>query len=69
MKIEWIKINLSDSVPSFPFLLSDEYENVYVGTNSFDYYDASYWFPMPKYPMSDPVITNDRWIDLSFKRE
>jgi len=52
VKIEWIKINLSDSVPSSPFLLSDEYEHVYVGSIAFDYYDASYWFPMPKYPES-----------------
>jgi len=60
---EWIKINIEkDKPPSPPFLLSDEYENIYVGHTSFDYYDAVYWFPIPKYPLEKGIITNDEWI-------
>ena len=60
---EWIKINPeTDDIPAVPFLLSDEFENVYVGVGAFDYYDALYWYPMPKYPFSDIIITNDKCI-------
>ena len=51
-KNEWKKIDrVNDDVPDPPFLLSDEYGMVYVGSTSFDYYDAEYWFPMPEYPV------------------
>ena len=68
MNMEWIKINHEDdNVPLCPFLLSDEYVNVYVGVTAFDYYDAVYWFPMPKYPMGDAIITNDEWVTKAAK--
>lgn len=65
----WIKIDFeNDKVPEGEFLLSDEFGNVYVGHNAFDYYDAVYWFPMPKYPLfSDGIITNDEWVNLLAK--
>lgn len=47
--MEWIKVDKSGDCPLLPVFLSDEFENVYVGHSSFDYYDAEYWFPMPKY--------------------
>ncbi len=60
---EWIKIDFeNDDVPSPPFFLSGEFENVYVGFTAFDYYDAKYWFPIPKYPFHDVIITNDLCI-------
>ena len=64
--MEWIKINPEkDDIPDSPFFLSDEYGNVYVGSTSFDYYDAVYWFPFPKYPFPEQIITNDNWVNLT----
>lgn len=49
--MEWIKIAKQGSMPlDSPFLLRDEFGNVYVGFTAFDYYDAQYWFPMPMLP-------------------
>jgi hypothetical protein len=63
MTAEWIKINPEiDDIPEAPFLISDEYGNVSVGSISYDYYDAKYWYPMPKYPMEEEIITNDEWV-------
>ncbi len=65
---EWIEIvPEKDEIPNAPFLLSNEYGNVYVGFTAFDYYDAKYWFPMPKYPLSKPTITNDLCVSLLMK--
>jgi len=65
MYSEWIPIGMNSDMPNeTPFLLSDEYGNVYVGSTSFDFYDAKFWFPMPKYPFSHVTITNDEWVNL-----
>lgn len=65
---EWIKINIGkDDVPKGDFLISDEYGFISIGHNAFDYYDAKYWFPIPKYPLDEPVITNDTCIKGLFK--
>lgn len=45
----WIKVDKSAKCPNLPILISDGHEEVFVGHTSFDYYDAEYWFPMPKY--------------------
>jgi|GEM_PF-4398696 len=50
---------MSDDVPKEPFLISDSFGAVNVGTNAFDYFDATYWFPMPEWPLPDQIITND----------
>jgi hypothetical protein len=65
--MEWIRITQQDDVPAAPFFLSDEFENVYVGFNAFDYFDASYWFPIPKYPFPGCIITNDLCISSLLK--
>ncbi len=68
--MEWIKIDKSGSMPKDSlFFLSDEFGHVYVGRTSFDYYDAEYWFPFPKYPMSPTIIKNDGWLYLSQRTE
>ena len=65
---EWIKVDKLGLKPKDEeFLLSDEFGNVHVGSTAFDYYDAEYWFPMPKYPMKEPMITNDAWVNLLHK--
>lgn len=65
---EWIKVDEFGEKPQEKeFLLSDEFGNVYVGSTSFDYYDAEYWFPMPKYPMNDPTDTYDDWLNFLLK--
>lgn len=62
--MQWIAISNSSEYPiEQPFLLMDEYENVYVGSTSFDFYDAKYWCPMPTLPMKG-VITNDDWVNF-----
>ena len=67
--MEWIKIDKFGYMPEPPFFLTDETGFVYVGNTAFDYYDSVYWFPMPNYPMSEGIITNDEWVSLIFKRE
>ena len=64
---EWIEIHPTNSkFPEGPtFLLMNEFEHVYVGCTAFDFYDAKYWFPMPKIPMNKGIITNDEWITLA----
>ncbi len=63
MMHEWKLIDKFDFMPEEikgkEFLLSDEYGMVHVGSTPFDYYDAMYWCPMPKYPIGAPFITND----------
>lgn len=67
---EWIPITLESSLPDCKqFLLSDEYGFVYVGSTCFDFYDAKFWFPMPKYPIGQPYITNDKCISLLLNRK
>lgn len=54
IKKKWFKINPEiDDIPTDRFLLSDEFGNVYEGFTAFDYYEAVYWFPMPKYPKDE----------------
>lgn len=68
VKLEWIEIDpFNDSVPNTPFFLSDDYGTIYVGSTAFDFYDAKYWFPIPSYPMSKGVITNDKCITAMAK--
>lgn len=63
MSCEWIKVKMSDDVPPSPFLISDSFGAVNVGTTAFDYYDAAFWFPMPEWPFSDQIITNDLCVN------
>lgn len=66
---EWIKVDkFGDPPKEKQFLLSDEYGYVYTGSTAFDYYDAEYWLPMPKFPIAKPVITNDHWVTLLAKQ-
>lgn len=68
---EWIKVNLTDEViPKGEFLISDGPDSgVFVGFTARDYYDAAYWFPMPKFPFADKIITNDAWVSLALNKE
>ena len=69
MHSEWIPININSEMPlEKPFLLSDDYGNVYTGSTAFEFYEATYWFPMPKYPFSHVTITNDEWVNLVLKK-
>lgn len=66
--MEWIKVNpLTDDVPKGEFLMSDGDGSVFVGSTAFDYYDAKYWFPMPKFPIENKMITHDEWVTLACK--
>lgn len=62
LNMEWIKVDKFGECPQLPVLLYDEYEYIYVGSTCFDYYDAVYWFPIPKFPFPDTIITNDEWM-------
>lgn len=68
MNDEWIKISCQSDMPNQrPFLLLDEHGSVHVGYTAFDFYDSDYWYPMPKFPSTEGIITNDQCISLLLK--
>ena len=68
--LEWRKIDKFGDLPKDlgpEFLIKDEHDHISVGFTAFDFYDAEYWFPMPKDPFGHVTITNDQWIANLFK--